>query len=332
MAVRSTIPALLFLGLLLGLLPAPAFAGQGEAPAAEPASRLPLPVRQMIEAAIATGDKTKVDVVVELARKTYPAADGEIDALRKTFLDEQTRRTSREASEKEAKIRSAGLFEQWKGKGELGGNRATGTNDDLGVTAALTLERKGIDWSHKLRLQIDYQATNGETSRERYFAAYEPRYIIHNGLFTYALAQFESDRIQGYDERYTLSGGIGYKLIDKDGLDLSVKGGPTFRYTHYRGQPAESRAAALLGLDFAWEISPRVKFTQGLNAISQGGASALLVVDGANTSLDLTSALDTKMSDSLAIRLSYDVNYNSNPPAGVVKTGTLSRFSLVYGF
>lgn len=286
----------------------------------------------MIEAAIATGDKNNVRVVVEIARKTNPTASGEIDELYTGFLDREAELAARQATEAKAVPRTVAPLARWKGKGEFGASRATGASSDLGLTAGITLERKGIDWTHKLRAQIDYQNTNGSTSRERYFAAYEPRYTIRNSLFTYALAQFERDRVQGFAGRYTASGGLGYKVIDGKDVNLAIKGGPTFRYTQFRDEDEESRAGALLGVDFGWAISPRVKLTQGINAVSEGNARALLIVDSGNTSLDLTSALDTKMSERLALRLSYQVNYNSNPPASVVTTSTLSRFSLVYGF
>jgi len=317
--------------LALCLCPVPAFAQQADT-AGEHAAALPQPVRDMIEAAIATGDTTKVAVVVEIARKTVPQSRGEIDKLYKGFLDREAELAHRQVIEAAAALRTATPTAQWKGKGELGASRATGTSSDLGLTAGITLERKGIAWTHKLRAQFDYQSSNGSTSRERYFVAYEPRYAVHDGLFAYALAQFERDRVQGYAGRYTASGGLGYKVIDGKDVNLAIKGGPTFRYTASTSQDEESRAGALLGLDFGWAISPRVKFTQGINAVSEGNARALLIVESDNTSLDLTSALDTKMSEHLALRLSYQVNYNSKPPAGAVTTGTLSRFSLAYGF
>jgi putative salt-induced outer membrane protein len=327
MTMRRTLTTCLALHLCL----APALAQQVQT-GPEQTPELPNPVRDMIEAAIATGDKTKVQVVVDLARETNPSARGAIETLYKGFLDREAESAARQAAEAKAAPVAAASSAHWTGKGEFGASRATGTSSDLGLTAGITLERKGTAWTHKLRAQIDYQNTNGATSRERYFAAYEPRYAIHNNLFTYALAQFERDRVQGFGERYTASGGLGYKVIDGKDVNLAIKGGPTFRYTQFRNDDEESRAGALLGVDFGWAISPRVKLTQGINAVSEGNARALLIVDSDNTSLDLTSALDTKMSERLALRLSYQVNYNSNTPASVVTTSTLSRFSLVYGF
>jgi putative salt-induced outer membrane protein len=57
-----------------------------------------------------------------------------------------------------------------------------------------------------------------------------------------------------------------------------------------------------------------------------------VIVDSAATSVKLVSGLEAKVSDRLTTKLSYAVDYNSNPPVGAVGTDTLSRFTLVYGF
>ena len=170
---------------------------------ATPASaELPDGVRAMIEAAIERGNKAKVDAVVEVARETHPDDLAEIDTLYAAF--EQTQRelaAAREAA-KLRDIRNAGLLENWSGKGEIGAFRSTGNSDNTGLTAGLQLTRTGIDWTHKLRGRADYQRTNGVTSREQFFAAYEPNFQISERVYAYGLAQYERDRFQGFLARY----------------------------------------------------------------------------------------------------------------------------------
>jgi putative salt-induced outer membrane protein len=300
-------------------------------PAAAQAA-LPEPVRAMIEAAIATGDKAKVAAVVEIAKQTNPDDAAEIDALDQAFRERLTKAAADEAARKQEEIRTAGLFEQWHGKGEVGASRSTGNSHDTGVTLALTLERKGIDWQHKLRARLDYQRSNGHTSREQYLFAYEPRYQIKSDLFAYGFAQYEHDKLQGLASRYSASGGLGYQLIDRPDLHLAVKAGPSFRHTEYVGGGAQDSLGALAGLDFDWQVAKRLKFTQDANMVADTGGSAVLIVDSAATSLKLVSGLEAKVSDRLTTRFSYTVDYNSNPPVGAVGTDTLSRFTLVYGF
>jgi putative salt-induced outer membrane protein len=300
-------------------------------PAAAPAA-LPEPVRAMIEAAIATGDKAKVAAVVEIARQTNPDDEAEIDALDQAFKARLAIAAEADRARKLEEVRTAGLFEQWHGKGEVGASLSTGNSNDTGVTLALTLERKGIDWQHKLRGRLDYQRSNGHTSREQYVLGYEPRYQIHSDLFAYGFVQYEHDKLQGLASRYSASGGLGYQLIDRPDLHLAVKAGPSFRHTDYAGGQTQDSVGALAGLDFDWQIAKRLKFTQDANMVADTGGSAVVIVDSAATSVKLVSGLEAKVSDRLTTKLSYAVDYNSNPPVGAVGTDTLSRFTLVYGF
>lgn len=188
-------------------------------------AELPKPVRDMIDAAIATGNKDKVAAVVEVAKKTQPDDVDEIDALNKTFLDQQARLAEEKKARDLEAIRTAGIFQRWKGKGEFGAFRSTGSGDDTGLTGSLSLKRTGIDWDQKITARAEYQRSNGKTSRERFFASYEPNYKISKQVFAYGLLQYERDRIQGYSGRYAVSGGIGYKVIDQPNLHLSIKAG-----------------------------------------------------------------------------------------------------------
>jgi putative salt-induced outer membrane protein len=146
---------------------------------ADPASAtLPEPVRAMIDAARATGDETKVRTVIELARATNPDDGAELDAIAAEFESDMTAEKAAAAAAKEAEIRTAGVFENWSGKGEFGAFRATGNSSNTGITTALTVAREGIDWRHKLTGRVDYQRANGVTTREQFFASYEPNYNI----------------------------------------------------------------------------------------------------------------------------------------------------------
>ena len=313
------------------LLTYPAVLAAALQPAAAHAA-LPDPVRAMIEAAIATGDKAKVAAVVEIAKQTNPADIAEIDSLNSEFRQQVASREAAEKARKEEQIRTAGMLDNWHGKGQIGAFQSSGNSHDVGVSLALNLDRKGIDWQHKLTATIDYQCSNGRTSRERYLFAYEPRYNIRPDLFTFGLAQFERDTIQGFASRYALSGGLGYNVISTPDLKLSAKAGPVFRRTELVDGDSEDHLGGLAGLDFDWKITPRLTFTQNANMVAESGSNATLIVDSDNTTLALNSGLEAKISDRLSTRLSYALNYDSNPPPQGVSTDTMTRFTMVYGF
>lgn len=300
--------------------------------AAPVSAQLPEPVRAMIDAAIETGDEEKVRTVIDLARATNPAASAELDAILSGFESDLAAAEAFEAAAEERAIRSAGLFDNWTGKGELGAFSSSGNAENIGLTASLALTREGIDWRHKLRGRADYQETDGIVTREQYFVAYEPNYSVSDRLFAYALAQYERDRFQGFSARYAISGGLGYQVIDDDDLQLSVKAGPAYRVTEFVDGGSESRIAALFGADFGWSITDSLKLIQEANAVAETGGTATAIVDANNTTLNLVTGLDASISDNLSARLSYAIEYDSNPPQGAVATDTLSRITIIYDF
>ena len=300
--------------------------------AAQAHAELPEPVRAMIDAAIATGDEGKVRTVAELARVTNPADGDEIDAILANFNAKVALRQAAEAEAKEQQIRSAGVFDNWSGKGEFGAFMATGNSSNSGVTTGLTVDRQGIDWRHRLTGRVDYQRANGVTTREQFLARYEPNINVSDNFYVYALAQYERDRFQGFSGRYAVSGGMGYQALKGGDIELSVKAGPAYRVTEFVDGRSESRIAGLIGLDFDWTITDRLKLTQDTNAVAETGGSAVAIIDSRNTTIDLITGLDARINSSLTARFSYAVEYDSNPPPGAVQTDTLSRMTLVYDF
>jgi putative salt-induced outer membrane protein len=301
--------------------------------AATPASAgLPEPVRAMIEAAIATGDEAKVRAVVEAARATNPDEHEAIDAMFADFQEAKRERERELAQARREEILHAGLFDRWEGSGQIGAFQSSGNNDNAGVTAALELQRFGIDWRHKLRTTLDYQRTNDTTTREQYFVSYEPRFDINPGLFAFALAQWERDRFQGFYGRYAVSAGLGYQVLARDNIQLSLKAGPAYRFTEFANGRSEESLAALAGIDFDWQLSDTIKLTQDTDFVAEGGGSATAIIDAQTTTLNLVTGVEADLIDWLTARLSYAVEYDSNPPPGAVSTDTLTRFTLVYDF
>ncbi len=295
-------------------------------------AEIPQPVRAMIDAAIATGDRGKVDAVIEVAKATNPGDANEIDAIRGSFLARLQDRATPAPTPAPAAERRTGLFDLWSGRGEVSGFRATGNSASEGFTGALTLTRKGPEWTHKVAVRADVQRSHGQATRDQFVASYEPRVEVDQDLFAYGLIQYERDRFQGFAARYSLSGGLGYHVFDGPRLDLSLKAGPAFRYTEFTAGERDRRLAGLVGLDFDWKVTDALKLTQTANAVTETGGAALAIIDSRSTTLNLVTGLEAKVTDRLTTRVSYAVDYDSNPAATRAATDTMTRFGLVYGF
>ena len=279
-----------------------------------PAS-LPDAVRDMLVAAIATGNESDVESVARIAKQTNPDAASEVDAMVAEHRQERTEAT-------QERIRTARFFEIWSGKGEFGLFRSTGTASEFGVSGGLNLKREGLRWKHLLRVNADYRRANGETSRESILAAYEPRYQFNEKSFTYALVQYERDPFVGFDERYTASTGIGYTAVNNERTKLSIDTGPAYRYVNYTDDGVEERVGLRSSLDFNMKLTPTLTFQQ----------NAYTYVEKDRASLSSLTALDAKILSRLSTRFSYSTAFESETELTPESFDTLSKVTLIYDF
>jgi len=283
---------------------------------------LPAPVRAMIDAATTSGDASTVAAVVSMARQTNPGFIAEIDQLNDAYNGHV--RAQREAAEHAARERlaAANILDLWKGQVELGGSRATGNTDSLGLYGALGLTRDGLNWRHKLNARADLQKTNGVTTTERINASWQPNYKFDARLYAYGLAQYEHDRFLGFENRYTVGGGLGYRVVAKPKMTIDLEGGPAVRHTDFTDESPETAIAGRASVQMKWTLSPTLQFAQ----------DTAIYLETGNNNVVSTTSLDTRLIGALKMRLSYNIQYERDAPAGSKSLDTLSRATLVYGF
>lgn len=282
--------------------------------AADPAL-LPPSVREMMEAAIANGSETEIATVAKIAKQTNPASADEIQKMVNSWK-ERTKATH------DTVIREARFNELWTGRIEAGGFRSTGSTSEIGISANATATRSGLQWSHKLTASADYRRANGVTSRERYFAGYEPKYEFDPRGFAYGLAQFERDTSIGYDQRYTASVGVGYKLIVSKPVDLMVDIGPSVRHAKYLIGVSETKAGVRGSMGAVWRATPTLTVKQTASGYAESGVYTLNALTG----------VETKVATRWSAALSYLVQYESETLLSTRNFNTLSRLTLSYDF
>lgn len=290
----------------------------------EPAPPPPKPTRVLLDAAIASGKDRDVETVGKLAKAASPEDAAEIDQLLADYRARREREKAAAAAAARTKLANAKFWQNWKGEGQIGAMFSSGNTDAAGINLGVALKRQGLNWDQRFLARTDYQRTNGRKSTERYLVEYEPQVRLGERAFVFGLGRWERDFKLGFTARWNTSAGLGYKLFDDKDLSLSVKAGPAWRETVYRpgrGQD-ESELTGLGGLDFGWQMSPTVKLTQ----------VASTTVSERNVTAASQTALNAKINGALSARMTYAAEVDSNPPPGVEKLDTQTRFTLVYGF
>lgn len=287
-----------------------------------PPPSLPPAVKAMIEEAIRNDDQEALSALVKLAVKTQPYDEAEIRALQRDYQDRKAKALAEKTAAELRRIREAPVLDLWTGQIEAGAFRSTGNTRNFGFSSAVKLNRKGINWEHIVQAGVDYQEDAGDVTREQFSGSYQARYTLNDALFTYGKGLYERDKIQGFKNRYTLSSGLGYRVVKTDKMTLSVEAGPAIRQIDYVDDPSATNWSLATSLDWDWTISPTMKLSQD--------ASSYIGSDN-NTFTSMT-ALEAGMTKRLKLKLSYSFEHETSPPDGSLKTDTVSRFSLVYGF
>ncbi|MBB4154267.1 putative salt-induced outer membrane protein [Sphingomonas jinjuensis] len=276
---------------------------------------IPAAIKAMLDAAIETGNDGEISTIVKYARLADPASADAVLAIAQKW------RADREAARQET-IRQATVFDLWSGSAQLGGYISTGNSDIAGGSAVIDAKREGLQWRHKFRVQADYQENQGVTTREHYLASYEPNYKIDDRLYMYGAGQYESDKFLGYWNRFSASIGAGYSVLKSRAMSLDLELGPAFRHTYFTDQTVQSSPAGRGSLAFRWQLLP------GLS-VTQNGAA---YVQRFNSTISGVTALNAKLIGPLSASLSYNIQYESQPPVGSVSTDTTTRASVVYSF
>jgi putative salt-induced outer membrane protein len=272
------------------------------------------PLPQGVDAMIREAAKSEHDLkaVVKVAKSAHPDSTAEIDALVESLKAEA-------ASEREARLARAGIWDAWSGSGQVGISKTTGNTSDTGFIVGLQLAKDGLTFRHKLNAQVDRQTSSGRKTRDRYLAGYQLDYKFNDRLFAFGLFTWDRDTFAGFSRRFSESMGIGYSVIKSDTMQLDVNGGPAFRQTRYVTGRSESTTTARAGLDFLWKLTDNLILTENASVYFTGAYAS-------------TTALSAAVSDKVSARVSFDLIHESDVPPGRRATDTATRFSLVYGF
>lgn len=276
---------------------------------------IPPPIKAMLDAAMASGNEGEVNTVVKYAKVAAPESAAQIAKIADDWRADRRKRN-------EQRIREAGIFDLVKGRAELGAYITQGNSNNIGLTAMVELRREALEWRHKLRFQGDYQESIGVVTRERFLAAYEPNWKFDTRAYLYGAAQFESDRILGFNGRVSVSTGVGYSALKRPGLKLDLELGPAYRHTWFTDGRIESSPGVRGSMDFDWKPVTGITLRQNASAYLQD----------ANSTVTSKSSVLARLIGPLSAQLSYTLQYESMPPAGRKTTDTVSRAALVVDF
>lgn len=316
--------------LLSALATATVVAGTPEA-TAEPAFELPPALAAMIDTALASGDEAEANAVIRTAKRALPqsadAIDRRVARWRSgpqvpTVVQVATHPSPATPEPVDPAPIQTVSAPKWSGEGEAGAFVNTGNAPGIGLVGGFKMLVEGENWRIGANARADYQETASVVTREQYRFSAEPNYKFDERGYLFGLGQYEQDRFQGFELRYSISGGLGYSVIKSDAAQLSVKAGPAWRVTEPVAAERESVVAGLASLEAKVKLTPSLQYSQDASIYSDATGSTFYTL----------AALDSKLIGKLKARLSYMVQHETAPELGRLGTDTTSRLTLVYGF
>ncbi|MCG2839674.1 DUF481 domain-containing protein [Sandaracinobacter sp. RS1-74] len=278
-----------------------------------PAQSLPKPVHDMVEAAARSGDRVKIDAVVAIAKETNKGAEAEIDAI-------VAHHAAIRAAQRQATLAEAGLFDNWKGRGQVGASLSTGNSDVRSLTVGLNLQREGVAWRHRLDAAFDITDNRKGSDQERILTGYQLDYKISERAYSWARLEYERNREAGIKRRFAESAGLGWRAIQGKAVRWDLEAGPALRQTkfvYYDENSVAGRGASR----FAWKFSRHTEFS-----------SDTAIFFDSSATINTTAALTSRMFGAIGTRLSYNLAWEEDPPNGLRSLDTTTRITLVYDF
>jgi putative salt-induced outer membrane protein len=210
---------------------------------------------------------------------------------------------------------------EWTGKGELGGSFATGNSENESANAAFEFKDKLDSWTHALGFAGNYGNDGEDTTAQRWEVRGQSSYDFTPKAYGFGAGRYEDDRFSAYDYQGSLATGLGYKFFDTDRTKFWVQGGPGYRFAKER-----ETGKSMDGLIFRGDLG----FEQRLTANTKIVDKFLIEAGSDNTYLQNDLGLEVMMTGALGLRVGYQVRYNTDVPAGIEKTDTLTTIGLLY--
>jgi putative salt-induced outer membrane protein len=229
---------------------------------------------------------------------------------------------------------------EWTGRGELGASLASGNSENESVNAAFEVSNAYDQWTHTLGFAGNYGSDGNDTTAQRWELRGQSDYKFTDRAYAFGAGRYEDDKFSAYDYQSSLAVGLGYRLIDEERTKLWVQGGPGYRFAERRGEcldvnppdnaydcnkygPGESENSLIFRGDLGFDY----QFTDTTKLVER-----FLVETGSdNTYLQNDLGVEVTITGAFALRVGFQVRYNTDVAPGIDKTDTLTTVGLIYG-
>ncbi|MGH1471677.1 MAG: DUF481 domain-containing protein [Cellvibrionaceae bacterium] len=232
------------------------------------------------------------------------------------------------------------LAEGWSGKGELGFVNVAGNSESQTLNGAITVEKEAGQWKHIAKATALQSSTDGDTKGESYSLGWRSEYAFDERLYGFGDFRFFEDKFDSFDEIYTLAFGAGYRVIMEEDITWNLSAGIGYRDTTLN-EVTEIRTpitnilisrttthedisgvTLLLESDYKHKLSETTSFENYTR----------IEPTNDNTFVQNVTGLSVSINSALALKVGYDIRYNTDPAKDFKSTDRITSVNVVYSF
>ena len=219
--------------------------------------------------------------------------------------------------------------------GELGLLAAKGNTNANSLKAALRSEHETARWNNNYAAELLYKQSKtenddgeetSEVTAQRFYGSAQFDYkLLTPGERTFMYADYENDRFNGYEYRASLAAGWSQRMWNEEESSFVYSVGPGYAFVS-----VEEGTESNVNNGFIARASCEYHFLWNTGAQLRQFLSAEVGADNIKTRS--TTALSANLFDSLAMKFSFNVAYETSPLEDVEGLNTETSVSVVYRF
>ncbi len=140
---------------------------------------------------------------------------------------------------------------------EAGLSGASGNSRNSDFRLGYQRRSKSAQRHSLLKTSYQRQSSDGNTEENDFFAELTHDWLMpHNPWFRFAQGRYDWDDFEDWDSRLGVSGGSGYRFVDRTDLRIAGRLGLGLTQT-FGGEDDELDPEGIVGFDSNWQINPR---------------------------------------------------------------------------
>lgn len=179
-------------------------------------------------------------------------------------------------------------------------------------------DKTAIDW----KINVLYGETDGVTSAERYLTELRGTYQLTDRMYSLVMGSWTRDTFAGFDARYFLGAGVGYKIIMSMPHLLQAEAGLNYTMEDLTDRTNNTFPGGRLFGQYEYHFNDKNKFTQSVEYLPD-------FKETGNYNINSETALISALSTFLSMKGSYVIRYDHEPPTGRKDTDTILGITLV---